>query len=167
MGTMRENGTDPREKVLALDSDIAELERLTAFIDAFCELEQLPPETCYQLQVALEELVLNTIKYGECNPKEGAIRLTIRREGDEVCAVLSDSGICFNPLEAPAPNLAADVRDRPLGGLGVHLVRNFIPSMRYERREGRNYLYLARSVNPGSGTVSPKGGTHANGNGDN
>ncbi len=153
MGTMRKNGTDARESFLALDSDIAELERLTPFIDAFCELEGVPPDTCYQLQVALEELVLNAINYGKCDPKEGAIQLTIRREGNEVRAVLSDSGIRFNPLEAPAPDLAADVRDRALGGLGIHLVRNFIPSIRYERRDGRNYLYLARSVNPEPGTV--------------
>lgn len=164
---MPENDTNPGESVLALDSDIAELERLKAFIDAFCELEGVPEATCCQMQVALEELVLNTIKHGGCEPKKGAIRLAIRREGNKVRVVLSDSGIRFNPLEAPSPDLTGNLRDRPLGGLGIHLVRHLMPSIRYERRENRNYLYLATPINLESGTVSSEGETHANGNGDN
>ena len=164
---MGENEAGPEEKVLALDSDLAELERLKAFVDTFCEAESVTGETCFQLQIVLEELVLNTIKYGECEPKKDAIRLVIKREGDEVRAVLSDSGISFNPLEAPPPDLTASVADRPLGGLGIHLVRHFLPSIRYERREGRNYLYFTKPIDPGSGPVSPEGGIHANANGDN
>jgi len=163
--TMQEKKTNPAERVLALDSDIGELERLRAFIDAFCELEGVPEETCCKLQVALEELVLNAIKYGGCEPKKGAIRLAMSREGAEVRAELSDSGISFNPLDVPPPDLTGSLRDRPLGGLGIHLVRNLMQSIRYERREGQNYLYLVKRVNPDSGTAVPEGETHADGNG--
>jgi len=164
---MGENEAGPEEKVLALDSDLAELERLKAFVDTFCEAESVTGETCFQLQIVLEELVLNTIKYGECQPKKEAIRLSIRRQGDEVRAVLSDSGIEFNPLEAPPPDLTASMRDRPLGGLGIHLVRNLLQSIHYERREGRNYLYFVKRLNQDSGKTGPQGDTNANGNGDN
>ncbi len=164
---MRENEANPGKNVLSLDSDITELQRLKAFIDRFCELEGVPEEACYQLQIALEELVLNSIKYGGCKPGKGKIRLTLEREGDEVRAVLSDNGISFNPLEAPMPDLTGSLRDRPVGGLGIHLVRHLIKSIRYERRAGRNYLFLTKPVNPGSDAVSPEGKTHANGNGDN
>jgi len=164
---MRENETGHEESVLALDSDIAELERLTAFIDQFCKLEAVPAETCGQLQVALEELVLNVIKYGECEPKKDAIRLVIRREGDEVRAVLFDTGVFFNPLDVPPPDLTGSVLDRPLGGLGIHLVRDLLQSIRYERCEGRNYLYFVKRLNPDSGKAEPEGEPHANRNGDN
>jgi serine/threonine-protein kinase RsbW len=164
---MRENDTNFGESVLTLDGDIAELERLSAFIDEFCELEGVREETCYQLQVALEELVLNAIKYGGCEPKKGAIQLAMRKGNDLVHIVLSDSGISFNPLETPPPNLTGSLSDRPVGGLGIHIVRHIIPSIRYERRGGRNYLYLTKPVNPESGTVSPEGRTHANRNGNN
>jgi len=164
---MRENETGSGERVLALDSDIAELERLSAFVDAFCELEAVPAETCSQLQVALEELVLNVIKYGECEPKKDAIRLAIRREGDELRAELSDTGVFFNPLDVPPPDLTGSVLDRPLGGLGIHLVRNLLQSIRYERCAGRNYLYFVKRLNPGLGKAEMEGEPHANGNGDN
>jgi anti-sigma regulatory factor (Ser/Thr protein kinase) len=164
---MRENEAEPGENVLTLDSDIAELERLVEFVGRFCELQGVPEEICYQLQIVLEELVINAIKHGGCEPTKGAIRLAIRKEGDEVSAVLSDSGVGFNPLDAPSPDLTKSLRDRPVGGLGIHLVRHLIPSIRYERRGGRNYLYLTKPVKPESGTVSPEEETYANGDGDN
>ncbi len=151
---MRENETLLPDSVLALDCDPAELERLRDFIDAFCKSERVPEETCYQLQVAMEELVLNAIKYGACEPRKGAIQLLIRREDNEIRADLSDCGIAFNPLEAPTPDLTGNLLDRPVGGLGIHLVRHLIPSIRYERRGNRNYLYLSKPVEPKSGTIS-------------
>lgn len=164
---MQEDAIAPRDSVLALNSDPAELERLRDFIDAFCKFERVPEETCYQLQVAMEELVLNAIKYGACEPKKGAIQLSIRREQNELRAVLSDCGIGFNLLEAPRPDFTRSLSERPVGGLGIHLVRHLIPSIRYERRDGRNYLYLAKPVSPESGTAGLEGETHASGNGDN
>jgi len=162
---MRGNETDSGESVLLLDSDISELERLGKFLDSFCESTGMPDEICYQLQVALEELVINAIKHGGCKPKQGAIRLAIKRVGDEVIAVLSDNGIVFNPLETPAPDLTKSLQERPVGGLGIHLVRNLIPSLRYERRGDRNYLHLTKRVKPDSGTVSPEEESYANGDG--
>jgi serine/threonine-protein kinase RsbW len=148
MAKMDENEANPIESIIVLDSDIAELERLKTFIDTFCEVESVQMETCFQLQIALEELVLNIINYGQCEPKKGAIRFSIKRQGDEIIAALSDPGVSFNPLEAPPPDLAADVRDRQVGGLGIHLVRNFMQSICYERCEGRNCLYFTKRLNP-------------------
>jgi serine/threonine-protein kinase RsbW len=163
---MRESETKSGEGMLVLDSNVAELERLEAFISGFCETEGVPEEISYQLQVALEELVLNAIKYGGCNPTKGAIRLAIKKEGGEVSAVLSDNGAGFNPLDMPPPDLTKSVLDRPVGGLGIHLVRHLIPSIRYERREERNYLYLTKPVKL-TCALSQEEETHANGDGDN
>jgi len=148
---MREDEVNSGQSILTLYSDIAELRRLGEFIDGFCDLEGVPREICYQLKVALEELVINAIMYGGCDPGPGAIQLSIRKEGDEVSVVLSDSGVDFNPLDVPSPDLAKGLLDRPVGGLGIHLVRQLIPSIRYERRGGRNYLYLTKPVKPDLG----------------
>lgn len=164
---MPEKETSPAESVLTLDSDVAELQRLEEFLDEFCERAGVSEEICYQLQVALEELVINAIKHGECEPKENAIRLAIKREGDEVSAVLSDSGVSFNPLNAPPPDLTKCLLDRPVGGLGIHLVRHLIPSIRYERNGNRNYLYLAKPVQQDPNKVPPQEKTYANGDGNN
>ncbi len=159
---MLENETDSGESVLLLDSDISELVRLGRFLDGFCESTGMPDDICCQLQVALEEWVINAIKHGGCKPKQGAIRLATKRVGDEISAVLSDNGIVFNPPDAPAPDLTKSLQGRPVGGLGIHLVRNLIPSLRYERRGERNYLYLTKPVRPDVDIASPEEESYAN-----
>jgi anti-sigma regulatory factor (Ser/Thr protein kinase) len=149
------NERNHAEQEITLDSDIAELEQLKTFVDKFCEIESLSEEICYHLQIVLEELILNAMKYGQCEPAKGSIQLSIKRQGNDVLAVLSDNGIPFNPLEAAPPDLISDVVDRQVGGLGIHLVRNLVHSLRYERRDGRNYLYFAKHVNPIPDTAVP------------
>ena len=95
------NNASGVENTLTLDSDPAELERLRSFIDAFCDRENVPEEAHYHLNVALEELVLNAMKHGGCDPKRGAIRLAMQRDGDALRITLSDTGVSFNPLQAP------------------------------------------------------------------
>jgi anti-sigma regulatory factor (Ser/Thr protein kinase) len=148
---MRKHAVIPGERVLTLNSDLAELDRLGEFIDGFCDVEGIPQKTCHQLHIALEELVINAIRHGGCDPKEGAIRLSIRKKGNDVSIELSDSGVDFNPLDTPSPDLAKNLLDRPVGGLGIHLVRHLVASIRYERRGGRNYLHLTKPVKPDLG----------------
>jgi len=132
---------------ITLTSDLEELERLRAFIDGFCDREGLPDETRYHLGVALEELVINAMKHGACQPSNDAIRLSMRIEGGEVRMTLCDTGVPFDPLQAPPPDLTQKLPHRPIGGLGIHLIRCLLPGIRYERRDGRNCLYLTKPVN--------------------
>jgi len=134
------------EKTLTLPADLAHLEHLSAWIDEFCALNGIPDDTHYHLNVALEEVVINAIKHGQCPPSADAIRVTMTLEGGEIHITIDDTGRPFNPLEAPAPELGGDIAARPIGGLGIHLVRCLMGSLRYERRDGRNWLYLTKPV---------------------
>jgi len=145
-GNMLELPDNSAGESITLASDLEELERLRKFIDGFCDQNGLPDETRYHLSVALEELVINAIKHGTCQPSTDAIRLSMRMEGGEVRMVLCDTGVSFDPLQAPLPDLTQKLPDRPIGGLGIHLVRCLIPKIRYERRDGRNRLYLTKPV---------------------
>ncbi len=155
---------------LTLDSHLEELERLQRFIDDFCNREALPEQTRFHLSLALEEMFVNSVEHGGCEPGQGAIRLAIRVEGPTVRITFSDAGIAFNPLQVPAPELADSPLSRPIGGLGIHLVRSVIPSIRYERHDGRNYLYLSKPVEQDCACARqegrPKGGIDADCNGD-
>ncbi len=154
---MPEENDSSGQHTITLDSDLGELERLRAFIEGFCDREAIPDPTRYHLSVALEELIVNAIKHGACQSREGAIRLAMRMENGEVRMELSDSGIAFDPLQAPPPDLTQKLLTRPVGGLGIHLVRCLIPAIRYERRGGRNYLYLSKPVERDSAPVRQEG----------
>ena len=135
------------EAIITLNSELEELERLRAFIEDFCGCGGLPDEIRYHLSVALEELVINAIKHGACQPTKDAIRLSMWMEGGEVRMTLCDTGVPFDPLQAPPPDLTQKLPYRPIGGLGIHLIRCLLPGIRYERRDGRNCLYLTKPVN--------------------
>jgi serine/threonine-protein kinase RsbW len=135
-----------KEESLTLPGDLACLERLSAWIDEFCALHAVPDETHYHLNVALEEMVINAIKHGQCGMAEDAIRVIMELADGEIRITVSDSGKAFNPLDVPEPDLGGDIARRPVGGLGIHLVRCLMGSVRYERRDERNWLYLTKPV---------------------
>jgi anti-sigma regulatory factor (Ser/Thr protein kinase) len=129
---------------LRLNADEAELARLTAWLDDFCERHQIPEEAHYHLNIAVEELVLNAIKHGRCSPAQGAIGIGLSLSGPELDITITDTGIPFNPLNAPPPDLTSSLADRPIGGLGVHLVRSLMNSIEYKREGGENRLHLRK-----------------------
>jgi len=57
-----------------------------------------------------------------------------------------DDGRAFNPLEVPAPDLSLAMRDRPIGGLGIHLLRELADEVKYERRDGTNRFLLTKRL---------------------
>jgi anti-sigma regulatory factor (Ser/Thr protein kinase) len=132
------------EEHIRLNADAEELERLTGWLDEFCERHRIPDEAHYHLNIAVEELVLNAIKHGRCSPVEGAIRIDLRLSGTELDITITDTGIPFNPLDAPPPDLTSSLADRPIGGLGVHLVRSLMNSVEYKREGGENRLRLRK-----------------------
>ena len=68
----------------------------------------------------------------------------IEETGAEV--EVEDDGLCFNPLDAPEPDLTGPIEDRPIGGLGIYLVKNIMDELDYRRREGRNCLFMKKRV---------------------
>lgn len=137
---------NPGEDSLTLGSDLEEVEALHKFIEAFCERNGVAEQVRDHLTVALEELMVNAIVHGDCNPREDAIRIELRLAGNRVEITFSDTGKPFNPLTMPIPDVSQDVVRRPIGGLGIYFVRRLIPEIRYERRDGRNCLFMAKPV---------------------
>lgn len=152
--------------MLTLDSDLAELERLREFVEAFSARAALPEQARDHLSIVLEELVVNAVKHGRCDPRASAIHIELRLQDDRLQIAFSDSGTPFNPLTVPQPNLAKDVGHRPVGGLGIYLVRCLMPEIRYERRNHRNYLFLTRPIEPTTEPIRQKEGTDADRHGD-
>jgi anti-sigma regulatory factor (Ser/Thr protein kinase) len=140
-----DTGLSPEDSI-RLDADLGELERLTGWLDGFCERHEIPEEAHYHLNVVVEELVLNAIKHGRCSPAEGAIRVGLTLSGQELHITITDRGIPFNPLRVPPPDLTASIADRPIGGLGIHLVRSLMNSFEYEREGGENRLRLRKDL---------------------
>ncbi|AFL75913.1 ATP-binding protein [Thiocystis violascens] len=114
----------------------AALDRLETF------LESVPasPKLTYTVRLVLEELLTNTLKYGYDDSDEHPLRVDFGL-GPPATLRIEDDGHPFDPTaQAPPAALDAAVEDRPIGGLGLHMVRSRTASLRYARHDGLNRL---------------------------
>jgi serine/threonine-protein kinase RsbW len=127
-------------------NDISELDRLHQSVSQFCREHGLSSEIEGDLSLALEEILVNVIRYGHPEGGKHEILVWLSLEQDYVIATVEDDGVPFNPLESPAPDLYSPIETRPIGGLGIHLIRNITDGLEYRRNEGRNRLLIKKRV---------------------
>lgn len=141
---------DPRTP-LGADLDLtlpalpASLPAFQAAFDQVCTRTGIADDTRNDLQVVLDEVCSNVFKHAYATP--GALRLTVRRLPGAIEVTFIDQGRAFDPLSLPPPDLTLPLDERPLGGLGVHLIRQMTDrqSYRHTLAEG-NRLSLTKFV---------------------
>jgi serine/threonine-protein kinase RsbW len=129
-----------------LVNDRSEIERLGRLVDAFGEAEGLHPDAIFSVTLALDEVVTNIIRYAHDDGRQHVIAVRLTVESGVLRAEVEDDGRDFNPLQAPPPDLDASLEERPIGGLGIHLVRSVMSSVAYRRQAGRNVLTMEKRL---------------------
>jgi serine/threonine-protein kinase RsbW len=128
-----------------LPARLESLPRFAQFIADAAARHGADKETAYALRLAVEELCTNTIKYGYAGSEPGDIALDFAADADRFVLTLSDRGKPFDPRNAPRPDLSLSAEERPIGGLGVHLVMSLMDEVSYRSDPGRgNVLTLVR-----------------------
>lgn len=135
------------EMELILKNAIEEIPPAADEVNVFLEGHGAGPDVLYVSRLAIEELVSNTIKYGYDDPGSHDIHIDARIENNAMVLAISDDGHPFDPLEAPEPDTSLPAEERPIGGLGIFLVRNMTDSFQYERRDGRNIVTISKRLN--------------------
>jgi anti-sigma regulatory factor (Ser/Thr protein kinase) len=117
-------------------------------VESFGLAHGLPPKSVFHLTLCLDELVTNIIDYGYADFDEHPIDVTITLDGDRVNIRIEDDAQPFNILEAPDPELDIPLEDRlrPIGGMGIHLVKNMMDRIEYTRADGKNILLLQKNI---------------------
>ena len=92
--------------------------------------------------IALDEVVSNAFGHGEAS----VVEVAMWANDAEVVVEVGDDGLAFDPTAAAAPDTAAALEDRTVGGLGLHLVAKLMDQVAYERRAGRNHLRFSRGL---------------------
>jgi anti-sigma regulatory factor (Ser/Thr protein kinase) len=106
--------------------------------------QRVSSDAAYLVSLAIEELVTNCIKYGYDDSNDHTIDIVLSIDDGVLRVEVIDDGRPFNPLEVPPPDLSLAMEDRPIGGLGIHLLRELADEARYERRNGTNRLTLIK-----------------------
>ncbi len=124
-----------------------ELRKLASVVEALGEREQWSPELVFQIQLVLDEIGDNIVEHGQISSVH-AMEVTLTSDKETIIVEIADDGLPFDPLkEAPAPDLTSDLEDRPVGGLGLHIVRTIMDDMQYRRDQGKNHLVLTKHRN--------------------
>jgi serine/threonine-protein kinase RsbW len=114
-----------------------------AELAAFAAASSLPQHALWRFRVALDELISNVARHGGSVADVG---LEFRLEGGVLEVTVTDDAPAFNPLDASPPATSAGLETRPVGGVGIALVRGLMDEVRYDRRAGRNRVTLRRSL---------------------
>src|SRR5262245_36245554 len=132
--------------VVELKNSLPEIERLARIADDFGRRHQLNAETSHNVKVALDEILTNIISYAYNDGREHSIVTRFSLEQGKLTIKVEDDGRPFNPLNAPEPNTEQLLEDRPIGGLGIHLVRKLMDELAYQRQNDRNILIMKLKV---------------------
>jgi anti-sigma regulatory factor (Ser/Thr protein kinase) len=139
----------PKAKIsFKLSNNLSELNTLNKKIDAFGIQIGLTTKVKFEINLVLEEIFTNIVSYGYRDEKEHWITVTISSENDAITIRIEDDGIPFNPLESEKPDLKCPVGERPIGGLGIHLVKHYTKYCAYERCRNKNILILRKTILP-------------------
>lgn len=134
------------EKEIRIINDLKEIATLTFFIEEICEELSLPAETTMHITLALEEAVSNIIMYAYPQQEKQTILLKATFSNNQLVFFLSDKGVSFNPTDAPDPDLTSSIEDRPIGGLGIFLIRSIMNEVSYQRLGDENQLMLKKNL---------------------
>ena len=119
-----------------------QLEQITAAVEELGERDNWPLDLVFKVNLVLEELGVNVVNYSS---DASEIAISLASDEHAVSVEIVDDGPPFNPLaDAAEPDLDAPLEDRPIGGLGIHLVREMMDELHYSREEGKNRLAMVK-----------------------
>ena len=136
-------------------SDLSELVRIAAWIDAWAHSRGLRTELTERLQVCCAEAVTNIVMHGAVGSGPDAIRLALRRGANTVELEIDDDGMAFDPRRSPEPPPPSDLETARIGGWGIPIMRRFSDEMRYRRAGARNVLTLVFRLSATGSIDSP------------
>ena len=104
------------------------------------------------INLALEEAVTNVISYAYPEGTEGEIKVDAIARKDSLRFTISDFGQEFDPTATPEVDTSLALEDRPIGGLGIHLVRKIMDRVSYKRQDDMNILTLTKTIREDNGS---------------
>lgn len=134
-------------KSIVLPNDVKEVSKLTAFVEEVCEAMGFDGALTAQLTLAIEEAVVNVMKYAYPPQKRGDVTIEAQSNDLRLKFTIIDSGMPFDPTVRAEVDTTLSAEDRPIGGLGIHLVRKIMDSINYERVDSLNVLTLRKKLN--------------------
>ena len=133
-------------KQLKVKADTAELDNVLSFADAILEELGCSVKAQMQIDIAIEEIFVNIAHYAYPESEgEAVISVEPGENGSSVTITFEDEGIQYDPLKNEDPDITLSAEDRPIGGLGIFMVKKSMDEVSYEYKDGKNRLTIKKS----------------------
>ena len=134
------------QRSITLPNDVQTVPQLAEFVDIVCEAVGFDMGTAMKMNLAIEEAVVNVMNYAYPAGVKGTVNIDAKASDEWLKFVISDSGSPFDPTAKSEVDTTLSAEERGIGGLGIHLIRQIMDSINYERENGRNILTLIKKL---------------------
>lgn len=137
---------EPRKLEISLKNQLIEMKRFKNRFNTFAEECRIPTTVHREMNIVFDELLSNIIFYAFRDDEEYTIEITVNFSEDRLVAIITDDGIPFNPFEKETAEIERLAEKQKVGGLGIHIVRNLMDDLTYNRRAGKNHVTLVKKL---------------------
>jgi serine/threonine-protein kinase RsbW len=128
---------------ITVPAKIEQIPVISEFMEELMSASGFGSKEIMEVQLAAEEACTNIALYAYPG-REGNIHITAE-SGDRLILSIEDEGTPFDPTKRDVPLIQANAEERPIGGLGIHLIKTYVDDISYEFKEGKNILRLAKN----------------------
>ena len=129
-------------RIMTITNHLEEVPQMMSFVEDFCTDAGLDEMTILGLTLAMEEAVVNVVNYAYPEGTTGEIEMEVSSDDKALTFILRDRGKPFDPTTAKEVDITLSAEERNIGGLGIHLIRNYMDVVKYEYCAGQNVLTL-------------------------
>lgn len=131
---------------ITLANKIEELTRISIFLEETAEQWELPMALGMSLNLVLEEAFTNVVQYAYTDDNKHDIDLLMEKAEDELTITIIDDGQAYDPTKKTDPDINLAAEDRPIGGLGIFLIKKTMDDVAYERKNDKNHLIMKKRL---------------------
>ncbi len=137
---------------ISIINKFSEISRLTKEFNNFAKNNNVPKGISGKINLVFDELINNIVSYAYTDDDEHHIEIKVELSSDRLTISVIDDGVPFNPFQLKSPDTSLALEDREIGGLGIHLVKNVMDKVVYNRGINKNVVTLVKHLDANSKT---------------
>jgi len=135
--------------IIKINNELSELDNVFTRLHTFALSENLDKKIVFNMHLALDEILNNTISYGYIDNDIHIIYVTIEKTNTLLNIEIRDDSKEYDITQRSDPDVSKPLGEKNIGGLGIYLVKNLFDTISYKRKNGLNILSMEVSTNKG------------------
>ena len=132
---------------ITIKNRLSDIALVQTALKQFADVRGISSHDVMKINLIVDELISNIVSYAFEDAGEHEIEIKVGLADNRLSMVITDDGVPFDPSAKDSPDTAAPLEARPLGGLGIHLVKKIADDLSYQRRAGKNVVTVVKRVN--------------------